>query len=256
MTEEHRVEALRREVVAALEAASMQRPPEARQPDDKNEAFISYGLSTPMVHRILRQFRQPFKELSLAQRLALAGGFFKSGSGAQASAAILLLSLSTREMKPEHLEMLDRFLDDFHSWGTTDDFCINVLQSLLHRHPLPVLALLEKWTHAENRWKRRASVVAFTRKVGASGRFTAECLRLCENLVWDRDDLVQKGVGWALKDNLRGDKARVLPYVKELRRRGVPATITLYAIRDLKGDERREVLMIRSEARPTAAGKG
>lgn len=37
----------------------------------------------------------------------------------------------------------------------------------------------------------------------------------------------------------------VLPYIKELRRRGVSSTITLYAIRDLKGAEREEVLRIK-----------
>ncbi|UCG22883.1 MAG: DNA alkylation repair protein, partial [Chloroflexota bacterium] len=60
-------------------------------------------------------------------------------------------------------------------------------------------------------------------------------------------DLVQKGVGWALKDNLRGDHDKVLAYVKELRRQGVPSTITLYAIRDLKGEERQAVLAIKKQ---------
>ena len=69
-------------------------------------------------------------------------------------------------------------------------------------------------------------------------------LELCNNLLWDNEDLVRKGVGWALKDNMRFDKKRVVEYVKDLRRKGVSSTITLYAIRDLKGEERREVLRI------------
>jgi hypothetical protein len=43
---------------------------------------------------------------------------------------------------------------------------------------------------------------------------------------------------------MRGDSDRVLAYVKELRRRGVSAVITLYAIRDLKGAERADVLRV------------
>ena len=42
-----------------------------------------------------------------------------------------------------------------------------------------------------------------------------------------------KGVGWCLKDVMRGDRERVLAYVRGLRKRGVSAVITLYAIRDL-----------------------
>jgi 3-methyladenine DNA glycosylase AlkD len=105
--------------------------------------------------------------------------------------------------------------------------------------------LLERWNRSPNRWKRRASVVAFVRKVGESGQFTEEALQLCENLVFDGEDLVRKGVGWVLKDVMRGDRQRVLEYVKELRRRSVSSTITLYAIRDLDERERGEVLAVR-----------
>jgi len=89
---------------------------------------------------------------------------------------------------------------------------------------------------------RRASVVTFARKVGESGEFTEEVLELCENLIWSKEDYVRKGVGWALKDNMRGSKKKVQDYVKSLRERGVSSVITLYAIRDLKSRERKEVL--------------
>jgi 3-methyladenine DNA glycosylase AlkD len=88
-------------------------------------------------------------------------------------------------------------------------------------------------------------VVTFTRKTAENGRFIDTALELCNNLIWDSEDLVRKGVGWALKDNMRFDKKRVLEYVRGLRRKGVSSTITLYAIRDLKGEQRREVLRIK-----------
>ena len=86
--------------------------------------------------------------------------------------------------------------------------------------------------------------MTFTRRVGESGQYTDEVLSLCDGLIWDSEDIVQKGVGWTLKDNLRSAPDRILPYVKELRRKGVPSTITLYAIRDLRGAGREEVLAV------------
>jgi 3-methyladenine DNA glycosylase AlkD len=97
-------------------------------------------------------------------------------------------------------------------------------------------------------WKRRASVVTFTRRAGASGRYVDVVLELCDTLKRDTEDLVRKGVGWALKDNLRGSRAKVLAYVKQLRREGVSSTITLYAIRDLKGAERSSILKIKPKS--------
>ena len=89
-------------------------------------------------------------------------------------------------------------------------------------------------------------MVTFVRKVAKSGEFTEEVIHLCENLIWDDEDIVKKGVGWALKDNLRSAPKRIFPYIKDLRRRGVPSTITLYAIRDLKGAKRQEILAVTS----------
>jgi 3-methyladenine DNA glycosylase AlkD len=137
--------------------------------------------------------------------------------------------------------------DRLTGWSHVDDVCISVVQPLLLVHRAETLALLERWNRSPNRWKRRASVVPFVRKIGESGEFTDDALRLCENLVHDAEDLVRKGVGWALKDVMRGDHDRVFAYVKELRQRGVPAVVTLYAIRDLKGAERAEVLSSRPD---------
>jgi hypothetical protein len=64
-----------------------------------------------------------------------------------------------------------------------------------------------------------------------------------------------KGVGWALRDVMRGDRKKVLKYVKELRRNGVSTVITVYAKRDLRGEERSAVLNSRrlTNARPGKA---
>jgi 3-methyladenine DNA glycosylase AlkD len=140
---------------------------------------------------------------------------------------------------------IDRMLDDFRGWSHVDDFCIEVAKPLLERHPDATLRLLDGWTRSANRWKRRASVVAFTRRVGESGHFTDTVLDFCGRLAHDPEDLVQKGVGWALKDNMRSAPERVIAFVKDLRRQGVSSVVTLYAIRDLRGPEREAVLAVK-----------
>ena len=136
-------------------------------------------------------------------------------------------------------------MDDCCSWSHVDHFCGGVLQPLLQKYRTETLAQLRVWNNSSQRFKRRASVVVFVRKIGESGQYTQEVLNLCENLIWDEEDIVRKGVGWALKDNLRSNPGRVLPFIKKLRRWGVSSTITLYAIRDLKGDQRQEVLAVK-----------
>jgi len=229
------------EVRAAIEAAATG-PPVPERKFNKNDEFVAFGLNTPAWRAVMRGFRPRIQALSFEARLQLAEALFAEGEGWLGHSGIYVLALSVRELGPQHLERLDRMADRFTGWSHVDDVCISVLQPLLLAHRDATLGLLERWNRSPNRWKRRASVVAFVRKIGESGEFTDDALRLCENLVHDAEDLVRKGVGWALKDVMRGDHDRVLTYVKELRRRGAPAVITLYAIRDLKGAERTEVL--------------
>jgi 3-methyladenine DNA glycosylase AlkD len=212
---------------------------------NKDDEFVAYGLKVPAWRAVLREFRPRFRALSLEERLQLAEALLADGEGWMGHTGIHVLAMSVGEMGPEHFERLDRMADCFTGWSHVDDVCITVIQPLLRSHRAEALALLERWNRSPNRWKRRASVVALVRKIGESGEFTEEALRLCENLVHDDEDLVRKGVGWALKDVMRGDKVRVIEYVKALRRRGVSAVITLYAIRDLKGAERDEVARTR-----------
>jgi 3-methyladenine DNA glycosylase AlkD len=158
---------------------------------------------------------------------------------------LYILTLSAQDLTPKHFDYLDGLPEYFRSWSHVDHIAMGVLQPLLWRYRKETLELLENWSHSPIRWKRRASVVAFVRKAAKSGEFAKEVIRLCENLIWDEEDIVRKGVGWALKDNLRSAPDLILPYIKDLRLRGVSSTITLYAIRDLKGPIRQEVLAVK-----------
>ena len=203
----------------------------------KYEGYESYGLTTPVVRKLLKQHKKDIQTLNCKEALALAQKLYTSHIEEQALAGNYVLQVNIDCLTPVQYSYLDKLLGHFRSWSAVDDFCVEggkVLHPLLLKYPKETLALLRKWNKSKNMWKRRASVVPFTRKAGESGRFTKEALELCENLIWAKEDLVRKAVGWCLKDVMRGDKKRVLAYVKSLRQRGVPSAITSYAVRDLK----------------------
>jgi 3-methyladenine DNA glycosylase AlkD len=205
----------------------------------------SYGLREVEERELVESYLDRFGQLSLDARLQLAKMLYASDFSEQVNFGDAILGLSIEELTPNHFDSLDEIAGFLNNWGETDWFCIRIVQPLLQKYPKQTLNLLRNWNSSESLWKRRASVVTFTRKVGSSGDFTDEALELCNNLIWDREDYVRKGVGWALKDNMRGARQRVLDYVKSLRQKGVSSVITLYAIRNLKGKEREEIMKIK-----------
>ena len=236
------------EIAGAIRAAAGGRAPGTGSAFNKpGDEWVSYGLRAPVYYGVIRGFRSRIRALPLDERLELAARLLSTHIGEDGHAGIYVLKLSADELGPAHFRALDRMQDDFRGWSHVDDFCIDVARPLLERYPTETLRLLDGWTRSPDRWKRRASVVAFVRKAGESGRFTDTVLDFCERLARDPEDLVQKGVGWALKDNMRSAPERVIPFVKELRRQGVSAVVTLYAIRDLRGPEREAVLAVKAE---------
>lgn len=211
----------------------------------KHDEYISYGLTASQFRDMLKEYHSQFVKLSLEDRMKLAAELLRDEVGELKHIGLHIISLSEKELGLKHFPYLEGLPEHFTSWSHVDHLSLGIIQPLLLKHRKETLVLLEEWCRSPVRWKRRASVVTFTRDIAKSGDFTEEVIDLCEKLIWDEEDIVQKGVGWALKDNLRSAPDRILPYIKDLRRRGVPSTITLYAIRDLKGEKRQEVLSIK-----------
>ena len=243
------VRKLHNQIAGALEEAAG-RPATTGRAHAQREPITFYGVPKEAWPDLRRRWRRQFAELSPADRFALAKLLLGRHIEEQGHLALAVLRAGLQHLTPATFEELDRLLDDFSSWSMTDDFAsgkASITWHLLQRYPAETLNLLRRWVSSPNRWKRRAAVITFTRAVAAGGNFLDEALRFCEALQHDPEDLVQKGVGWTLKDSMlasAGARRRVLALVKQMRRAGVPSTVTLYAIRRLKGEERDAVLKV------------
>lgn len=209
------------------------------------KGYKSYGLTIPQVRSVIRNFKSIIGSLPLEEKFDLAELFYISGYAEEGRVGNAILALGIYDIKPEHFSRIDKLLDYFNNWDEVDDFSINVMQTLLNRYTKNTLNLLSSWNRSKSMWKRRASVVVFVRKVGASGSYTDAVFKFCDNLLYDEEDLILKAVGWVLKDNIIGSKDRVIDYIKGLRKSGVSSVITLYAVRAQNDKERREILDVR-----------
>jgi 3-methyladenine DNA glycosylase AlkD len=237
----HKVATLCNSIVADLEAAGResQYRADANEPDPR---YKSYGVRAAEKKEIFRAHRQAIRSLQNLGQLDLARKLIESEYGEQQSIALFILEPLADYFTPDHFDEIDEYVRYLHGWSKIDSFTGSLLRDVLFQYPDELCELISQWNQDEDLWLRRASVVLFTRKVAKSGRFTDVALNLCENLVRDPEVMVQKGVGWSLKDMMRSDKERIMDYVIDLRARGVTSVITLYAIKKLKGDDRAAIL--------------
>ena len=212
---------------------------DANEPDPR---YKSYGVRADGRKAIIRTHREAIRDLKNQEQLELAQKLIESEYGEQQKIALFILESHPSYFSPDKFDQIDRVVRYLHGWSNIDSYTGTFLRDVLFRYPDGFIDLVRRWNRDEDLWLRRASVVLFTRKVAKSGQFNDVALDFCENLIYDEELLVQKGVGWSLKDLMRSDKERILDYVIDLRARGVSSVITLYAIKDIKGDERAEIL--------------
>jgi len=104
---------------------------------------------------------------------------------------------------------------DLASWGDVDAFGCYLLGPAWREGRISE-AGIALWAKSPDRWRRRSALVATValNTPARGGRGDARCtLMVCDLLVDDRDDMVVKGMSWALRALAARDPASVSAYL-------------------------------------------
>jgi 3-methyladenine DNA glycosylase AlkD len=162
------------------------------------------------------------------------------------------------EVKAVGLELLARYHKDFtakvlarckrwlsknysSNWATTDEMCGVVIGPLLVTHPT-LIREMRTWSKDKNMWVRRASIVGLLQPM-RRGHTLGLVYEIAKRLHPDREDLIQKAVGWGLREAGKVDSARLEDYLRS-NVRVIPRTSFRYAIERFDAEKRKQLLMV------------
>jgi len=172
------------------------------------------GLPRALALELVERMKQG---ASLDDIIAIAGALYASGIMEEGSCANSLLAAFWRRFHPEHWDTFEHWIGLFNCWGTTDSFGLKVLGPLVLRDGPPI-ARLRRWATSANPWARRASVVSLI-PLARRGRHIEIILEIIDTLLSDPEDIIQKAIGWALKEMCKGDPRAVVTYLADHRER-------------------------------------
>ncbi len=145
------------------------------------------------------------------------------------SVGIEVVARYKKSFTPSLLNRWKRWLADGHSanWATSDEICGALIGPLLLRFPEKADDMV-RWSKHRNMWVRRASIVGLIR-LARRAQALDRVYEIAKRLHLDDEDLIQKAVGWALREAGKADMARLERY---LRANGpaIPRTTLRYAI--------------------------
>ncbi len=189
------------------------------------EPVTTYGCSSSDAKAVTEELAPTLKR-DLGQTLIVAGELIEAGVLEEQWVATALLAKVKRQLTAEHVDQVDDWIDSLTNWASVDTFCTQIVNALVEGKPETV-GRLRGWAASPSRWRRRAAAVSLV-PTARRGMMLQDVFGVADVLMEDRDDIVQKGVGWLLKEASKRHQGEVRMYLLGWRDRA-PALVLRYA---------------------------
>lgn len=192
------------------------------------ETVTYHGVKTPTVGKIAKKYLGEIKNLDKKQLFAFCEELFRSDYTEEAFVVSFWLPNLINKLEPSDLVTFKTWIAKYiNNWAKCDGFCNHTVGGLVEKYP-ECVGEVKSWAKSESRWLKRASAVSLI-VPAKKGKFLKDAFEICNILLNDSDDMVQKGYGWLLKEESRLHQKEVYTYVLK-NRKTMPRTALRYAI--------------------------
>jgi len=199
-----------------------------------------YGVKSPIVGKIAKKYFNEIKRKDKKEIFSLCEQLLETGYCEDAFIAFDWSYRMHKNYKPDDMEMFERWIEKYvDNWAKCDTLCNHSIGSFIEQFPR-YIDNLKSWAGAGNRWFRRASAVTLILPA-RKGRFLEDIFEISDSLLRDKDDLVQKGYGWMLKEASKVHQSEVFNYVMN-NKKDMPRTALRYAIEKMPKDLREQAM--------------
>lgn len=204
------------------------------------EEIKSRGWYTAELRKVAVRFRRTIlREQGLDFLLRVSDRLFRGEVLEEKVFAVFLLEKLADQLGDAEFRLFESWLDGITSWADHDGLVHYLIAPLMVADPSRTTRVFV-WARSKNRWHRRAACVALIR--GARQKmFFRQIVELSNRLLDDEDDMVQKGLGWLLRETAKYDAMRTIPYLLRIRKR-TPRLVLRTACETLETAQRRRIL--------------
>jgi 3-methyladenine DNA glycosylase AlkD len=179
------------------------------------------GVRVPEIQTLAKTFAAAHSPLDFDTASALLDAQFAARCREEVLFGIFVLERIKKQLGPQFWPTVDRWVDAVEDWEVCDQLSKTVAAPIVLKQ-LSLVADLKKWAKSSNPWRRRFSL-ATTTALNQKGRaFPKETLEVCEPVLGEREVIVQKAVGWALREACKHDEPAVFEFLRKHRARVHP----------------------------------
>src|SRR5215469_478627 len=200
----------------------------------------SHGWYTGDLRRLARSYRRSIaKDFGIDFLIEVANQLFVGRMLEEKIFAVLLLEKWTDRFDHSQFALFESWIERICSWADHDALTHYLIAPMIASRPERASRVF-RWAKSSDRWHRRAACVALVHCT-RQRRLFRQVTQLTGLLLKDPDDMVQKGLGWLLRETAKSDPARTVPYLLRIRERA-PRLVLRTACETLNPALRRRVL--------------
>lgn len=205
------------------------------------EPVRAHGVPSAVVRDLSRELYREIRDWPGAQRGRFCDALWTGGEVENGALASYLLGRFAKKLGPKDFDLCERWLARrVDNWANCDAVCTLPIAACVANHP-ELAANVASWIDAKSRWQRRGAAVGLVKEARA-GRHLDTILHVAEALRADTDGMIQKGVGWMLKEAYPKRPAEVVRFLSG-RREPFPRLVLRYAAEKMSVADRERVLV-------------
>jgi 3-methyladenine DNA glycosylase AlkD len=205
------------------------------------EEIRSHGWYTGDLRRLAAKYRPKIqKEFGLDFLVNVANKLFAGRVLEEKVFSVLLLEKLTSRFDDSHFARFESWLNRIGSWADHDALVHYLIGPMIVSKTARVQKVFQ-WARSPDRWHRRAACVALIQGT-RQRKFFPQVTRLSNLLLKDADDMVQKGLGWLLRETAKADPKRTIPYLLTIRNRA-PRLVLRTACETLSRPDKDRILL-------------
>jgi 3-methyladenine DNA glycosylase AlkD len=204
------------------------------------EKITCYGVKSAFVGKIAKEHFNEIRNKDKKDIFALCEELFRSDYCEESFIASAWAYMLRNNYSEDDFFIFERWIEIYvNNWAKCDTLCNHTVGTFIETFPAYV-ENLKLWTASDNRWMRRASAVTLILPA-RKGNFLKDVFEISDSLLKDKDDLVQKGYGWMLKEASKAHQQEVFEYVIK-NKKDMPRTALRYAIEKFPKDLRAKAM--------------
>jgi 3-methyladenine DNA glycosylase AlkD len=208
-------------------------------PGQYGEGDIFIGVRIPQIRSVCKKYNK--LQINEVQKL------LDSKVHEHRMAALIILVAQYRSADASFKELIyEQYLKNVYknrinNWDLVDLSALYIVGEHLQNRPRDLLFSLAK---SENLWQRRVALLSSFNFIKSGDSTTS--IELAEYLLYDNEDLIQKAVGWMLREiGKRCDKKILLTFLDK-HAHDMPRTTLRYSIEHLSTEQKQHYLKLKN----------